>query len=95
MKGTEMTGVELAVLCLLARRNAARYASELIYMSDGILTRPAAYVTICRMYSQGLIDKHFIDSTNQFNRKRPLYIITPKGKLKLLEFLSKLGLIYA
>lgn len=90
-----MTGVEIAVLCLLARQDEAMYASELMHKSGGILTRPATYVLLNRMCAQGLIDKHFNNATDRYNNERPFYVITAKGKLKLLDFLQKLGLIYA
>lgn len=90
-----MTGVEIAVLCLLARRDEARYASELIHKSGGILTRPSTYVLLNRMCAQGLIEKHFDNATDRLNSERPFYIITAQGKLKLLDFLQKLGLFYA
>jgi DNA-binding MarR family transcriptional regulator len=90
-----MTGVEIAVLCLLARQDEALYASELIHKSGGILTRPATYVLLKRMCAQGLIEKHFDNATDRYNNERPFYVITAEGKLKILDFLRKLNLFFA
>lgn len=90
-----MTGVEIAVLCLLVRQDEALYASELMHKSGGILTRPTIYVLLNRMRAQGLIAKHFEAATDRFNSERPFYVITAEGKLKILDFLRKLDLFYA
>lgn len=90
-----MTGVEIAVLCLLVRQDEALYASELMHKSGGILTRPTTYVLLNRMCAQGLVDKHFDNATDRFNSERPSYVITAEGKLKILDFLRKLDLFYA
>ncbi len=95
MKGIEMHIIELTALCLLAKKNPPKYPSELIHTSGGILKHPYTYVLLNNMHKKGLVEKHFENSADQFNSERPFYIITVKGKLKLEDFLKRLGLVLA